>query len=174
VIRQGSYETNHIGTQAEANRERDRDSTIHGSSSSRLSRMIGGYWTGRNRSDAGLMRGESPSKRGREAQNGSIYNASIVSDPRHDSAEVLRQDLLKQERESDKLENVRACCDGKHDVSTLAAGGKHSHHHSAGASSSRSRHGSIDRISRSVSKRPVGTIAGPSAGTQGQGAIQLN
>jgi hypothetical protein len=69
--------------------------------------------TGRGRSDAGLMGSESPTHRGRDAQAGSIYDASIVSDSRHDSAEALRQDLLKQERESDRLENVRACCDGK-------------------------------------------------------------
>jgi hypothetical protein len=69
--------------------------------------------TGRSRSDAGMMRSESPSKRGREVQSSSIYDASIVSDDRHDSAEALRQDLLKQERASDRLENVRACCDGK-------------------------------------------------------------
>jgi hypothetical protein len=111
TIRQGKSETNHIGTQAEANRERDRDSTIRGTSSSRLSRMMSSV-TGRSRSDAGLLRSESPTKRGRDPQAGSIYNASIVSDDRHDSAEALRQDLLKQERQSDRLENVRACCDG--------------------------------------------------------------
>lgn len=41
---------------------------------------------------------------------GSIYEASEV----HDSAEDLREMLEQQERESDRLENVRACCDGKH------------------------------------------------------------
>jgi hypothetical protein len=41
--------------------------------------------------------------------NGSIYEASEV----HDSAEDLREMIEKQDRESDKLENVRACCDGK-------------------------------------------------------------
>jgi Meiotic cell cortex C-terminal pleckstrin homology len=189
TIRQGNSETNHISTQAEANRERDRDSTVRGTSSSRFSRMMTSV-TGRSRSDAGLMRSESPTK-GPDEQPGSIYDASIVSDNRHDSAEALRQDLLKQERESDRLENVRACCDGnekqcllistyandgsagKHDVSTLAAGGRHSHHHHGASSRSRSRHTSIDRLSRSVSKRPVGTITGPSAGTQGQGVVQM-
>lgn len=111
TIRQGNSETNHIGTQAEANRDRDRDSTARGTSSSRFSRMMSSV-TGRSRSDAGLLRSQSPTKRGEDEQPGSIYNASIVSDNRHDSAEALRQDLLKQERESDRLENVRACCDG--------------------------------------------------------------
>jgi hypothetical protein len=51
---------------------------------------------------------------GADAGNqGSIYNASIVSEGAHDSAEELRKELLKQEQESDRLENVRACCDGK-------------------------------------------------------------
>jgi Meiotic cell cortex C-terminal pleckstrin homology len=40
---------------------------------------------------------------------GSIYEASEV----HDSAEELREIIEKQDRESDRLENVRACCDGK-------------------------------------------------------------
>lgn len=39
---------------------------------------------------------------------GSIYNASTVND----SAEDVRQVLERQEQESDRLENVRACCDG--------------------------------------------------------------
>ena len=40
--------------------------------------------------------------------SGSIYNASVVND----SAEDVRQVLEKQEEEADRLENVRACCDG--------------------------------------------------------------
>jgi hypothetical protein len=38
-----------------------------------------------------------------------IYNASVVSD----SAEDLRAAIERQEGNSDRLENVRACCDGK-------------------------------------------------------------
>ncbi|KAK2035401.1 PH domain-containing protein [Colletotrichum zoysiae] len=63
----------------------------------------------------------------------SIYEASEV----HDSAEDLREMIEKQDREADKLENVRACCDGKHDVGTLhhhskrgRPSGSHSHSHS--------------------------------------------
>ena len=40
---------------------------------------------------------------------GSIYNASVVND----SAEDVRQVLEKQDQDADRLENVRACCDGK-------------------------------------------------------------
>jgi hypothetical protein len=58
-----------------------------------------------NRADQGMER----------SQSGSIYNASVVSDGRRDSAEEMRQEMLKQEKEGlgGALENVRACCDGK-------------------------------------------------------------
>jgi hypothetical protein len=54
--------------------------------------------------------GTSGNRRTRESfgGNGSIYEASEV----HDSAEDLRQIIEQQDRESDRLENVRACCDG--------------------------------------------------------------
>ncbi|OTA98162.1 hypothetical protein M426DRAFT_17694 [Hypoxylon sp. CI-4A] len=45
-----------------------------------------------------------------------IYEASEVPD----SAEDVRQMYEQQDRASDRLENVRACCDGKHDVGTLS------------------------------------------------------
>jgi Meiotic cell cortex C-terminal pleckstrin homology len=41
--------------------------------------------------------------------NGGIYDARVV----HDSAEDVRQVLAKQDEDADRLENVRACCDGK-------------------------------------------------------------
>lgn len=85
--------------------------------------------------------GTFSSRRGRTMshQDTRIYEASEV----HDSAEDLREIIERQDRESDRLENVRACCDGKnsspsftkvlelilynslgkHDVGTL-------HHHS--------------------------------------------
>ncbi|KAF6802478.1 anucleate primary sterigmata protein a [Colletotrichum sojae] len=53
------------------------------------------------------------------AGHSSIYEASEV----HDSAEDVREIIERQDRDADRLENVRACCDGKHDVGTL-------HHHS--------------------------------------------
>ena len=46
---------------------------------------------------------------GKENAKDSIYEASEV----HDSAEDLREMIEKQDRESDRLENVRACCDGE-------------------------------------------------------------
>ena len=57
----------------------------------------------------GVM-GSFSSRRTRHSVSGatSIYEASEV----HDSAEDLREIIEKQDRESDRLENVRACCDG--------------------------------------------------------------
>ncbi|KAK6856432.1 PH domain-containing protein [Apiospora arundinis] len=60
---------------------------------------------------------------GRKSKTGldnAIYEASEVND----SAEELRQIIEQQDRESDRLENVRACCDGKHDVGTLSHSSK--------------------------------------------------
>ncbi|KAH6648637.1 hypothetical protein BKA67DRAFT_661598 [Truncatella angustata] len=66
------------------------------------------------------------------SQGNAIYEASEVND----SAEELRHIIERQDRESDRLENVRACCDGKHDVGTLSRssnrrpGHAHTHSHS--------------------------------------------
>ena len=73
--------------------------------------------------------------RGASGQNQSIYEASEV----HDSAEDLREMIEQQDRESDRLENVRACCDGKHDVGTLhhtSRRGRHGQGQTGGASAS--------------------------------------
>ncbi|KAG0645067.1 Anucleate primary sterigmata A [Hyphodiscus hymeniophilus] len=79
---------------------------------------LSGYW---KPSGDGKM-GSLSSRLTRHSIGGatSIYDASEV----HDSAEDLREMIEKQDRESDKLENVRACCDGKHDVGHL----HHDHH----------------------------------------------
>jgi len=71
-----------------------------------LSRLSS-YWT----SGKEARMSSFSSRRSRHSINGqgSIYEASEV----HDSAEDLRQMIEKQDRESDRLENVRACCDGK-------------------------------------------------------------
>ncbi|KAF2164594.1 hypothetical protein M409DRAFT_67733 [Zasmidium cellare ATCC 36951] len=67
----------------------------------------------RARSSASVRRPDDPAQ---------IYDASIVAD----SAEDLRAVIEQQEREADRLENVRACCDGKHDVGSLSKSGRHS------------------------------------------------
>ncbi|KAM5367638.1 hypothetical protein ACJZ2D_009919 [Fusarium nematophilum] len=85
---------------------------------------LSGYWKGSQ------LSGTFSSRRGRgvSAQDVNIYEASQA----HDSAEDLREIIERQDRESDRLENVRACCDGKHDVGTLhhfAKRGRPSNHH---------------------------------------------
>ncbi|KAK5129125.1 hypothetical protein LTR08_003895 [Meristemomyces frigidus] len=54
-----------------------------------------------------------------------IYDASVVVGG--ESAEDLRAVIERQERDAGRLENVRACCDGKHDVGSLSkTGGRQS------------------------------------------------
>lgn len=49
----------------------------------------------------------------RAGHESGIYNASVVNEGELNSAEDLRREMLRQEREGEgKLENVRACCDG--------------------------------------------------------------
>ncbi|OKL57423.1 Anucleate primary sterigmata protein A [Talaromyces atroroseus] len=71
------------------------------------------------------IRGSFASRRGRHTpvQADSIYHDHSAD---HDSAEDLRQVIERQERESDRLENVRACCDGKHDVGSLSRTSRYS------------------------------------------------
>jgi hypothetical protein len=67
---------------------------------------LSGYWK-----SSQMLSGTFNSLRSRSATrpDRSIYEASEV----HDSAEDLRMMYEQQDRESDRLENVRACCDGK-------------------------------------------------------------
>jgi hypothetical protein len=77
-------------------------STSSRTSGGTLSRLSS-YWKQKD----GIM-GSSRSRQSL-GNSGSIYEASEV----HDSAEDLREMIEKQDRDSDRLENVRACCDGK-------------------------------------------------------------
>ena len=67
---------------------------------------LSGYWR-----SSQMLSGTFNSLRSRSStrQDRSIYETSEV----HDSAEDLRMMYERQDRESDRLENVRACCDGK-------------------------------------------------------------
>lgn len=95
-------------SRADQPREAEKNGTLRAGSLSRLSRMIGSV-TGRT------SRSMSRMETGKERETNSIYDASVVSDNRRDSAEEMRQEMLKQEREGlgGQLEDVRACCDGK-------------------------------------------------------------
>ncbi|KXH58956.1 PH domain-containing protein [Colletotrichum salicis] len=80
----------------------------------------------------------------------SIYEASEV----HDSAEDLREIIERQDRDADRLENVRACCDGKHDVGTL-----HHHHPKRGRPSGAHSHShSHSQSGPSASATPMTTV----------------
>ncbi|KAI9795842.1 MAG: hypothetical protein M1833_006791 [Piccolia ochrophora] len=94
----------------------------HASASSRTSHVPTGQPGSTSRLSqifhpASMLRGSFSSRKSRHSARGdvSIYEASEV----HDSAEDLRQVIERQEQEADQLENVRACCDGKHDVGSL-------------------------------------------------------
>ncbi|EGS22706.1 uncharacterized protein CTHT_0011800 [Thermochaetoides thermophila DSM 1495] len=79
---------------------------------------ISGYWKDSKLSGTfGSIR--SRSVPGRDPVHG-IFDAPEA----HDSAEDVRQMIERQDREADRIENVRACCDGKHDVGTLSNSAK--------------------------------------------------
>ncbi|OAL35600.1 hypothetical protein AYO20_05219 [Fonsecaea nubica] len=118
-------------SRAEQTREHDNDRTVRASSASRFSRMLGSV-TGRTPKASEPTVSTPTRASGARSEGGSIYDASVVSDGRKDSAEELRREMLRQEEAAwnGGLENVRACCDGKHDVSTLS----HSHRHASSLS----------------------------------------
>ena len=179
-------------SRTEQSQERDKDSTVRASSANRFSRMLGSVTGRTSRMSEHQPTTATPGiSRTKSEGGGSIYDASVVSDGRKDSAEELRKEMLRQEEEawSGGLENVRACCDGKsslrlfpiqgqsrynlalpsigkHDVSTL----HHSHRHASaaghvhrniGASLSMSLRGSTRRREQSATPGP--SSAGPSA-----------
>lgn len=95
-------------SRAEQSQEADKDRTLRASSASRFSRMIGSV-TGRTSRTTETMTTPGVAR----SEGGSIYDASLVSDGRKDSAEELRREMLRQEELAfGGLENVRACCDG--------------------------------------------------------------
>ncbi|KAJ6185932.1 hypothetical protein N7519_007233 [Penicillium mononematosum] len=67
------------------------------------------------------IRGSIASLKGRHGQTPSVHNESLHG---QESADDLRQVIETQEQ--DRLENVRACCDGKHDVGSLSRTSRYS------------------------------------------------
>ncbi|THC94046.1 hypothetical protein EYZ11_006488 [Aspergillus tanneri] len=71
-------------------------------------------------------------RRGPGYATSSVHDGSIHG---HESEEDLRH-MMERQEQTDRLENVRACCDGKHDVSSLSRMSRysprvnriHSHH----------------------------------------------
>ncbi|KAI4757496.1 hypothetical protein E4T52_10545 [Aureobasidium sp. EXF-3400] len=103
-----------------------------------------GIMGGLFKSPGGSMRGSFSSKRSKSAMStrrpleATIYDASVVED----STEDLGNMLSAHEHNHNGLENVRACCDGKHDVGSLSrSAGRHvmgslRHTHTNGAAMS--------------------------------------
>ena len=88
-----------------------RYSTVRDSNAGRLSSLTSKFRTsGAPRGSFSSARGRSSTMNSRGRGGGSeIYDASVAAD----SAEDVRAQIQRQEEEADRLENVRACCDGK-------------------------------------------------------------
>jgi hypothetical protein len=122
---------------------------------------LSGYWK-----NSQVLSGTFSSFRGRTTSGqagNSIYEASEV----HDSAEDVREMIERQDREADRLENVRACCDGKCSTEEFPRGlvpvltrsqGKHDvgslHHHSV----SKRQRPSLGRSNAGSSTTPMSTM----------------
>ncbi|KAL3480434.1 hypothetical protein BJX99DRAFT_254425 [Aspergillus californicus] len=81
------------------------------SSASRLSTLL-------NSTIKGSFGRKGPGYAASSVNEGSLHN--------HDSEEDLRHVMDRHEHDTDRLENVRACCDGKHDVSSLSRTSRYS------------------------------------------------
>ncbi|KAK4174985.1 hypothetical protein QBC36DRAFT_31634 [Triangularia setosa] len=112
-------------------------------SSGTLSR-ISGYWK-----DSKVLGGTFGSLRSRSISGRDTAQSMYESSEVQDSAEDLRQIIEQQDREADRLENVRACCDGKHDVGTLTSSSKRGRN---------SRQGFHSHTGPSSTPTPVGTV----------------
>ncbi|KAF1988097.1 hypothetical protein K402DRAFT_403268 [Aulographum hederae CBS 113979] len=103
----------------------------HGSISGRFSSLSGVFKSGgtirESFSSRQSFRNADPS--GAASTYSESAAAGIPVGQEHDSAEDLRAVIERQEREADRLENVRACCDGKHDVGSLTRKGGPGHTH---------------------------------------------
>ncbi|KIW97128.1 uncharacterized protein Z519_02520 [Cladophialophora bantiana CBS 173.52] len=147
-------------SRADQSQEPDKDRTVRASSVNRFSRILGSV-TGRTSrmSEATINTPTRPG--GTRSEGGSIYDASVVSDGRKDSAEELRREMLRQEEAAwnGGLENVRACCDGKHDVSTLS----HSHRHASSVSHGHRNLGLSMSLRGSMRRREQSNTPGPAA-----------
>ncbi|KAM0458061.1 hypothetical protein ACHAO4_002783 [Trichoderma viride] len=117
-----------------------KNSTPAKSVTGSISGRVGSYWKSGGSKLAGTIRSRTAS-----AQNVSIYEASEV----HDSAEDLREMIERQDRDADRLENVRACCDGKHDVGTLH------HHNKRSRSYNHHNHSSVHSSGQSALNTPL-------------------
>ena len=105
-------------SRAEQTREADKDRTVRATSAKRFSRMLGSVAGRTSRMSEQQPANDRSNVSRTRSEGGSIYDASVISEGRRDSAEELRREMLRQEEAAwgGGLENVRACCDG---MSTL-------------------------------------------------------
>ncbi|KAK5950637.1 hypothetical protein OHC33_008303 [Knufia fluminis] len=129
---------NDTAGQSRLDAPQDRDRTIRANSVSRISKMFGSM-ASRTRLDNAPLAAESSSHR---RGNSSIYNASVISDGRNAEEEEARRQREQEERPG--LEDVRACCDGKHHVGSLA------HRHASGPTT---QNRFSNAINRSMNRR---------------------
>ncbi|KAJ9612266.1 hypothetical protein H2200_003863 [Cladophialophora chaetospira] len=155
-------------SRTEHSQEPDKDRTVRSSSVNRFSRMLGSVTGHTSRMSDTPVATAGTAGRTRST-GGSIYDASVVSDGRKDSAEELRREMLQQEEAawSGGLENVRACCDGKHDVSTL----HHSHRHASSSGHGHRNLGASFSLRGSTRRREQSATAGPSATAASSSAL---
>ncbi|MCO5589969.1 hypothetical protein L7F22_043938 [Adiantum nelumboides] len=85
---------------------------------------------------------------GNVRRNSAISSSGSAAQPGDDGRFKSAEEMLAEDEERtgyDGLDNVRTCCDGKHDIGKLAVKGHHHHHHhtarptSSGTGSVRSR-----------------------------------
>jgi len=88
-----------VSAQSSTNSRVQKHQPSHGSIS-RLSQIF----------KSSTVRGSFSSRMSRQSHQEADANADALA--AHDSAEDLRQVIEKQEKDADRLENVRACCDG--------------------------------------------------------------
>ncbi|ETI23390.1 hypothetical protein G647_05191 [Cladophialophora carrionii CBS 160.54] len=148
-------------SRAEQSQDADKDRTVRASSVNRFSRMLGSVTGRTSRMSEPQPVATAPTVGRTRSEGGSIYDASVVSDGHKDSAEELRQEMLRQEEAiwSGGLENVRACCDGKHDVSTLS----HSHRHASTGGQGHRNIGASFSLRGSTRRREQSSTPGPAA-----------
>ncbi|KAK0655261.1 hypothetical protein B0T16DRAFT_450978 [Cercophora newfieldiana] len=117
---------------------------------------ISEYWkdNGLLSSTFGSLRSRSVS--GRDPHHQANYGIYEAASEVQDSAEDLRQIIERQDREADRLENVRACCDGKHDVGTLTSSSSKRGRHPRGHIHTHTTHNS--QSGPSVVSTPAGTV----------------
>lgn len=93
-----------------------------------VSSRISNYWHKPSASIRSSMRSRTSLREDGPPESGVVDGGRNVGAGRvGDSAEDLRR-VIENQEQGGRLENVRACCDGRHDVGSLAKSGRHHSH----------------------------------------------